>query len=450
MGALDATLRRAGTAAKLAAQRGAVRALAMTGDPVARIATCRPTATSTRCTSSCERRGRWRAAGSGPSRSPPTSSATRWCAARPSACRSRTATSDDDGAAAVGLGPLAGSFLERDPPDHTRLRRIAAPAFRPRAIRSWPSRWRPTLHGILDRLERRERFDLVTDVATAFPVAVIARLMGVPLDDPARFAHLGHVVGEALDGVVSLRQADELGRASAELAELFTGLAEQRPGQPRDDVVGVLAAAAADGRMTRAEYVASCSLLFLAGFETTVNLVGNAVAALLADRAAVGPPRGRSRARTGGRRGDAAARPAGPDDVAHRRGRRRPRGARRAARLLPARRPGRRGPRPAGAPRPRPLQPRPAGGAGAPRLLGRIHYCLGAPLARLEGETALRVLAERLPDLRPAARPTRRPGVTLRGYASYPVTSRWPRVGQRDLTAAGLTDRCRRCLQPDG
>ena len=114
-----------------------------------------------------------------------------------------------------------------------------------------------TLHRILDGLDGRDRFDLVADVAQPFPVAVIADLMGVPLEDPARFAHLGHVVGQGLDGVASLRQAAELRRASAEMAALFEGLGERRAREPSDDVVGVLAAAAADGRITLAGYVAS-------------------------------------------------------------------------------------------------------------------------------------------------------------------------------------------------
>ena len=231
MGALDATLRRAGTAAKLAAQRGAVRALAMTGDPVARIATLPPDGDVYAVYEQLRAQGPVASSRLGALAVTSHELCDQVVRSPAFSVQSRTATPDDDGTAAVGLGPLAGSFLERDPPDHTRLRRIAAPAFRPRAIRSLAVEVEATLHGILDRLERRERFDLVTEVAAAFPVAVIARLMGVPLDDPARFAHLGHVVGEALDGVVSLRQADELGRASAELAELFTGLAEQRPGQ---------------------------------------------------------------------------------------------------------------------------------------------------------------------------------------------------------------------------
>jgi hypothetical protein len=325
------------------------------------------------------------------------------------------------------LSPLDGSFLVLDPPDHTRLRRIAAPAFRPAAIRAQGASVEATLHEVLDRVAGRSRFDLVTAVAAPFPITVIARLMGVPLDDPGRFAALGEVVGQALDGVGSVPQVRQLQQVSATLAELFTGLAEQRGDDPGDDVVGLLTRAWREGRTTRAEYVASCNLLLLAGFETTVNLVGNAVSALLRDRALwdqlVADPG------LAGRVVEETLRHDPPVQMTSRI-------ASEAVQLGPVRLP--RGGYVlallAAAGRDPAVHPDPArfrlDREGEPEHLafsGGVHYCLGAPLARLEGETALRVLAERLPDLRPADRAVRRPGVTLRGYRSMPVATAWPR-----------------------
>jgi cytochrome P450 len=324
------------------------------------------------------------------------------------------------------LGPLAGSLLELDPPDHTRLRRIAAPSFRPREIRAWAPRIETVLQGILDRIAGRPSFDLATDIAAPFPIAVIAELMGVPVDDPDRFAHLGSVVGLALDGVTSAAQMHQLARTSAELADLFTGLAGERDRRPADDVVGRLATAWREGRMSREEYVSSCSLLLLAGFETTVNLLGNGVVALQRDRSLwrdlVAEPDLAPRVVEETLRFDPpvqmTSRVAGADvEVAGR-----PlRAGSYVLALLAA------------AGRDPEVYREPAtfrlDRDGEPEHLafsGGIHYCLGAPLARLEGEVAFRALAQRLPDLRLAGSPRRRPGLTLRGYESLPVSSSWP------------------------
>jgi len=421
MGAVEAGLRRARTAGLLAAQRTAVRGMALAGDPVARMATMPADGDVYGQYERIRERGPIARSRLGALALTSRDLCDEVLRNPAFGVRARAATSESEGTAELGLGPLEGSFLGLDPPDHTRLRRIASPAFRPRAVRGAAVRVEATLHRILDALEGRDRFDLVADLAQPFPVAVIADLMGVPLDDPARFAHLGQVVGQALDGVVSLRQAAELRRASAEMAALFGGLAEQRAREPSDDVVGVLAAAVADGRMTRAEYVASCSLLFLAGFETTVNLVGNAVAALQHDRELwerlVAEPALAPVVVEETLRHDPpvqmTSRIAMADSTIG--GRPVPRGSYVLALLAAAgrdpqvyREPGRFS----------------LDRAGEPEHLafsGGVHYCLGAPLARLEGEVVLRVLAERLPGLHPAGRSTRRAGVTLRGDASYPV-----------------------------
>ena len=249
--------------------------------------------------------------------------------------------------------------------------------------------------------------------------------MGVPLDDPDRFARLGSVVGLALDGVASTAQAHQLQQASVELAEIFVGLADERAREPADDVVGLLATAWRDGRMSRAEYVSSCSLLLLAGFETTVNLVGNGIAALLRDerlwRELVADPGLAPRVVEETLRHDPpvqmTSRIARADvELA---GRRVPARSYLLVLLAAAGR-----------------DPQVYREPGVFRLdrdgepdhlafSAGIHYCLGAPLARLEGEVALRTLAQRLPDLRFAGRATRRPGITLRGYENLPVSSSW-------------------------
>ncbi len=159
-----------------------------------------------------------------------------------------------------------------------------APAFRPKLIRAYADRAEAVAHRLLDGPAERDTFDLIADFAAPFPITVISDLLGIPDVDSARFARFGVLVGQSLDGVRSLREADALGQASEELAALFTRLAQERRANPSDDVISMLAAAQSDAAMTARELVSTCGLLLLAGFETTVNLIGNGVAALLADR----------------------------------------------------------------------------------------------------------------------------------------------------------------------
>jgi cytochrome P450 len=320
------------------------------------------------------------------------------------------------------VGPLAGSLLDLDPPDHTRLRRIVAPAFRPRAMRAYAVRVEAIARRMLEGLDGRDEFDLVRDLASPFPITVISDLLGVPDVDTAHFAQVGMLVGQSLDGVTSVRQADALRVASGELTELFLRLADDRRDVPGDDVVGLVARAQAEGQITPTELVSTCGLLLVAGFETTVNLIGNAVAALHADRAgwerlvadpAVAPrvveetlrydPPVQLTARTTHEETELAGVPL-------------PRGAVVLTVLAAANRdPG--------------VYREPARfdldrDADEPEHLtfsAGIHYCLGAPLARVEADVVLRLLAERFPRLRPVGGARRRRGTTLRGFASYPV-----------------------------
>ena len=318
-------------------------------------------------------------------------------------------------------GPLTGSFLELDPPRHTRLRRLTAPAFRPKLVRQFAPVVDEVLSEILERLQGRDRFDLMSGLAGPFPIAVISRLLGIPAADATRFTEIGMLVGQSLDGVRTVRQARELRRAGRDLGALFLRLAEERRRDPQDDVISLLAAAEAGGELTAEDLVATCGLLLVAGFETTVNLIGNGVAALHADpevwRRLVEDPALAEAAVEETLRFDPpvqlTVRTAREDVELD--GQRLPRGTMVALLLAAANRD-------------------PAAYADPGRFaLDRhaepehlafssgIHYCLGAPLARLEGASALRALAERWPDLRLGPGARRRPGTTIRGFASLPV-----------------------------
>jgi hypothetical protein len=340
---------------------------------------------------------------------------------RPAAGRPR-----DDAMARMPMPPtVSGSFLEMDPPDHTRLRRVVAPAFRPRAVRGWAPRVEAVLHDLLDGLARRGRlrdgFDVVADLAAPFPIAVISAVLGIPDVDAVRFRGIGVVVGTALDGVRSVAQADRLRAAGLELEAMFTRILDQRAADPRDDVLSVLAAARAEGTVTVDDALETAGLLLIAGFETTVNLIGNAVAALQAH-----PDRWAEL------RADPDLAPAVVEEtlrwdpsvqattrIAHAdtalAGTPVPTGATVLVLVAAANRD------PAAHPDPAVFDPHRTGEPDHLTFASGIHYCLGAPLARLEGDVALRALAERLPDLRllPGAR--RRPGAIIRGYAVLPA-----------------------------
>ena len=324
----------------------------------------------------------------------------------------------------LAQGPLSGSFLELDPPRHTRLRRLTAPAFRPKVIRDFTPVVDEALTEILDRLADREEFDLMTDVADGFPIAVISRLLGIPAADATHFSRIGELVGQSLDGVHTVRQAQELRQAGRELAALFRRLADERRRDPQDDVISLLASAEDGGDLAADDLVATSGLLLVAGFETTVNLIGNAVAALHHDpevwTALVADPSLAETAVEETLRFDPPVQLTvrfTREDV-ELDGHRLPPGTVVAVLLAAANRD------PAAYAEPGRFRLDRAGEPEHLTFSSGIHYCLGAPLARLEGARALRALAERWPDLTLLPGAHRRTGTTLRGFTSLPVSAR--------------------------
>src|SRR5690606_13530046 len=161
------------------------------------------------------------------------------------------------------------SFLQLDPPDHGRLRRLAMPAFSPKMIASYRPRIEKVAHRLLDAAAARGRFDLIRDVAAPLPIAVITDLLGVPDADVARFTGYGRVVGGALDGVRTPFQARALRRTTRDLNELFADLVRRRRDDPGDDVISRLVVALdEEDELTPRELLGICRLLLIAGFET--------------------------------------------------------------------------------------------------------------------------------------------------------------------------------------
>lgn len=313
------------------------------------------------------------------------------------------------------------SFLEVDPPDHTRLRRLATPAFTAKRILGYRGRVEETTHRLLDKAMRKGSFDLIADFANPLPIAVIADLLGIPEVDSEIFASYGRVVGKALDGVSSVRHAKELAGARRDLAAMFTRLLRERTREPKDDVISILAVALQDEKLTEYELVTCCQLLLIAGFETTVNLIGNGMLAFLSN-----PEQWtllREDSSLSAKAVEEVLRYDAPVQntmrIAHEDlelGGRRFRAGSHLITLLGA---ANRDPSVYSAPARFDLTRE----SPAEHLAfsSGIHYCLGAPLARLEGAVAFEVLAERLPRLRLAGRPVRRQTTTIRGLRSLPL-----------------------------
>lgn len=316
------------------------------------------------------------------------------------------------------------SLLELDPPDHTRLRALVAPAFAARRMRVQEERIRAAIERFTDSLAAdlaRGPVDLMDAFARPLPVLMITSLLGIPDEEVGPLTHYGNAVGLALDGVQSVAHHRELKEADAQLRALFARLIERRRRDPGDDLVSHLVAAEAEHKLTAAELVPLASLLLVAGFETTVNLIGNGVAALLDRpdlwRRLVDDPGLAERAVDETLRQDSPVQLTGrtPTRDLEVDGHTIPAGTGVVVLLGAANRD------PAVFERPDEFdldRPNPrdhlAFGSG-------IHSCPGRALAEIEGRLALESLATRLPRLVRGGRETMASGVVLHGRRTLPV-----------------------------
>ncbi|WP_122089830.1 cytochrome P450 [Halalkalicoccus subterraneus] len=179
-----------------------------------------------------------------------------------------------------GAGLILDTMLFEDPPRHDELRGVVEDSFRPRAIRELEPRIRELTREILDdALEGEGEIDLVSEFAYPLPVVVIAELLGVPVEDRDRFK-------EWSDAIVSSAGDDEGGAEFAqrqqavqqEMGMYFLQLIEERRENPQDDLISTIATAEIDGEpLPREEVLGTCILLLVAGNITTTNLITNAV-----------------------------------------------------------------------------------------------------------------------------------------------------------------------------
>jgi hypothetical protein len=304
------------------------------------------------------------------------------------------------------------SMLGVDPPDHTRLRRLANPTLNPRSAGGWRPRAEQICHELIDDiLAKGEPFNLMTDFAQQLPIAVIADLVGIPQRYRGDFYRISRRMAPLLEGVVTYEQTRSTEVAIKEMTELFVDVIAQRQAEPLVD----------EGSLSMAELVPMCTFVPLAGSETTVNLIGNGVLALLthpeqwqllSERPALAanvaeetlrydPPVQQYR-RIAHERIDLAGVTLPVD----------------AELAIIA----------AGANRDPQVFADPARfdvtreiGADTLAFSAGIHYCMGASLAKLEAAVAFETLVTRIPRLRQAG-PIRRGGsFIIRGMREFPV-----------------------------
>lgn len=174
------------------------------------------------------------------------------------------------------------SMLHHDPPDHTRLRSLVSKAFTPRAVRELHPRVQRIVDDLLNELEGKDRFDLIESLAFPMPVTVIAEMLGVPAQDMDKFKDWSNDVSLTIEPSLREDQIRRVERASEELYAYFEDIIEQRRREPQDDMITALLNAEDEGdRLTHEELLGTLVLLLVAGNETTRNLIGNGMRALL-------------------------------------------------------------------------------------------------------------------------------------------------------------------------
>ena len=317
------------------------------------------------------------------------------------------------------------SLLDIDPTDHTRIRGLVTQGFTPRSVAALEPRIQQTVDGLLDDLEGRERIDLIRDFAYPLPITVIAELMGVPVEDRDQFDKWSRVVALSVDPLLNSGQIRQVRQAVEELFEYLEGIAEARRKEPREDLISAMANAEEDGqRLSRDDLLINLVLVLVAGNETTRNLIGNGTLALLKN------PSELQRLRDNPGLLDSAIdeflRYDSPVQLDSRfvkeeveiGGKRISPGQLIVCVLGAANRD------PEVFPNPDALD---IGRApGNHMAFGRgIHYCLGAPLAKLEARIAFTALLSRFKSLSLAEEPRYRNQVTLRGLEALWLEAEW-------------------------
>jgi cytochrome P450 len=320
------------------------------------------------------------------------------------------------------LGPAQPpSMLATDPPDHTRYRKLVTRAFSAKKVAALRTRTEGIAEQLLDDMARSDRADVATDFAALLPATVIAEMLGAPLDMRDQFLSWGEGAALSLDAGLSYR---EFHRSETDIDALHAwmlGHFERIRRDPGDDILSSLVAAHGEEALSEDELSSIAMLLLAAGFETTVNLISNGTALLLEhpEQAALlraepqhwgtaidemlrfeSPVQRTGRVAYADGELDGVPVKRGQFVIAHLGGANRDPGV---------------------FPEPQRFDVTRAEAHKHLAFSQGIHFCIGAALARMEGEVALRALVERFPDMKAAGTPVRRRTKLLRGYATVPV-----------------------------
>ncbi|HEX5402765.1 MAG TPA: cytochrome P450 [Pseudonocardiaceae bacterium] len=179
--------------------------------------------------------------------------------------------------------PVEHSLLAVNPPEQTRLRKLISAWFTAKAVRDRTPRVRQLVQEVLDKLVGRDEFDAVTDIAARVPLEVICDLLGVPIEDHDRFIWWGTVLASTIDGPKTMTERRDIRASLGEMNALFAELVERYRAVPADNLISELVHTSVDGEpFGRRDLLALTQLLFVAGLETTGNLIGDCVRLLLA------------------------------------------------------------------------------------------------------------------------------------------------------------------------
>ena len=315
----------------------------------------------------------------------------------------------------VFVETISMSLLELDPPAHTRLRLLVSKAFTPRAVARLHGRIQEITDERLDAVDGMQRFDLVAALGYPLPVTVIAEMLGVRPRDLELFKGWSNVLALSVNAILTAEQVRAIKQAADEAYAYFETIIDERRRQPREDLVSALLAAEEEGdRLTRDEMLAVMLLILVAGNETTRNLIGNGMLALLRN------PGELRRLREDPGLLDSAVEellrydsPVQLDDRTVREdveiGGRSIRAGKRVVAIIGA---ANRDPEVFDDPDTLDI----GRGEKSHLAFGRgIHYCLGAALAVLEARVAFASLLDRFTAIRLAAEPRYRDNVVLRG-----------------------------------
>ena len=324
------------------------------------------------------------------------------------------------------IGAVSSWMLMSDPPSHTRMRGLVNKAFTPRMIENIRSRIQTLVDGMLDEVQENGRMDVIADLAVPLPGIVISDMLSVPENDQPQFKKWSDDIAVGLTGSESAGTQSErfsiAQKSFLELSDYFRGIVKNLRGHPQDNLLSAMVDAEEAGdKLAEEELFANCVLLMFAGHETTTNLIGNGTLALLQD------PKQMQMLRNDGELiGSAVEELLRFDSPVQKLGRLATDDIEIGGKVIKA---GELVFLCYGAANRDPEQFSNPDQLDIARTDNRhvafaqgIHYCLGASLARLEGQIAINTLLNRMPDIKLESEDLERnPSTVLRGLKSLPV-----------------------------